>query len=231
MGASGGRQTTHTERGEDRAAHEEVEFFGGPDFMFGCRHVPAGVPIAAVLICSPLPYGTTAVYLPDARLGRHLARAGVVAQRFHYRGAGHSDGDPAARTLDSMADDARDALGHLRHRCGVELVGLVGTAAGATVAALVARDVPGAPVALWRPFEPAAPDQRLIDLLGTGARPLLVAAAGLGEGGGLADDVAYWRSHAFEVETVPPVDPLGRSDLVEATVAWLARHLAARGGV
>ena len=55
-----------------------------------------------------------------------------------------------------MADDARDALVHLRDQCGVEHVGLVGTAAGATVAALVARDVPGAPVALWRPFEPAS---------------------------------------------------------------------------
>jgi pimeloyl-ACP methyl ester carboxylesterase len=208
-------------------AHEEVEFFGGPDLVFGCRHVPDAPPVAGVVVCSPLPYGAMSVYLPDARLGRHLARAGVVVQRFHYRGTGHSDGDPAAITLDTMADDAHGALAHLRDQCGVERVGLVGTAAGATVAALLARDLPGAPVALWRPFEPAAPDHRLADLLGLSPRPLLVAGAGLTEPGGLADDIAHWRTRSFDVETVPPTGPSGGSGLVETTVSWLARRLTA----
>jgi alpha/beta superfamily hydrolase len=208
-------------------AHEEVEFFGGPDLVFGCRHTPEAPPVAGVVVCSPLPYGATTVYLPDARLGRHLARAGIVVQRFHYRGTGHSDGDPAAITLDTMADDARDALVHLRNQCGVGRVGVVGTAAGATVAALLARDLPGAPVALWRPFEPAAPDHRLMDLLGLGPRPLLVASAGLTEAGGLADDIAHWRSRSFDVETVPPSGPAGGPGLVETTVSWISRRLRA----
>jgi alpha/beta superfamily hydrolase len=225
VGGVDGRQMTDTER--VGAAHEEVELFGGPDLVFGCRHVPDEPPLAGVVVCSPLPYGATSVYLPDARLGRHLARAGIVAHRFHYRGTGHSDGDPAAITLGTMVDDARDALAHLRHRSGVEHVGLVGTAAGATVAALVARDLPGAPVALWRPFEPAAPDHRLMDLLGVGPRPLLVAAAGLAEPGGLADDIAHWRARSFDVETVPPVGPPGGPGIFETTVWWFVRHLAA----
>ena len=208
-------------------AHEEVEFFGGPDLVFGCRHVPDAPLVAAVVVCSPLPYGAMTVYLPDARLGRHLARSGVVAQRFHYRGTGHSDGDPAAITLDTMADDARDALVHLRNQCGVEHVGLVGTAAGATVAALLARDLPGAPVALWRPFEPAAPDHRLADLLGLSPRPVLVAGAGLTEAGGLADDIAHWRARSFDVETVAPTAQPRGPGLVETTVSWLVRHLTA----
>jgi alpha/beta superfamily hydrolase len=231
MGAIDGWRTTHTEgdeAGGDGGTHEEVEFFGGPDLVFGCRHVPNGIATAGVVVCSPLPYGAVTVYLPDARLGCHLARAGIVVQRFHYRGTGHSDGDPAAITLDTMADDARDALAHLRQRSGVERVAVVGTAAGATIAALVARELPGAPVALWRPFEPAAPDHRLVDLIGQGPRPVLVAAAGLDGAGGLADDVAYWRSKSFDVETVPPSALSGETALIETTVGWLVRHLSGK---
>jgi alpha/beta superfamily hydrolase len=218
------------ERDDTRAVHEEVEFFGGPDLIFGCRHVPRQPSLAGVVVCSPLPYHAGATYLADARLGRRLARSGVVVQRFHYRGTGHSDGDPAALTLEAMATDARAAIGQLQTRKGVEAVGLVGAAAGATVAALVARDMPGAPVALWEPFEPAAPDHRLTDLLGTGPRPLLVAAAGLGTPGELADDVAYWQARSFEVETVPPVDVPDGPGLVEATAAWLLQRLSPRNG-
>lgn len=221
-----GRELAGTDDRQVGAAHEEVELFGGPDLVFGCRHVPDEPPTAGVVVCSPVPYEGATLYLPDARLGRHLARAGIATQRFHYRGTGHSDGDPAAITLRTMVDDARDALAHLRHQCGVERVGLAGTAAGATVAALVAGELPGAPVALWRPFEPAAPDHRLVDLLGLGPRPLLVAAAGLAESGGLTDDIAHWRARAFDVETVPPVAPPGAPGLVETTVAWFVRHLA-----
>jgi alpha/beta superfamily hydrolase len=220
---------TDIQRHDVAFAHEEVELFGGPDLLFGCRHVPPIPATAGVVVCSPLPYGSGTVYLPDARLGRHLARAGIVAQRFHYRGTGHSDGDAAAITLDTMVEDARDALDHMRQRCGAENVGLVGVAAGATVAALLARDLPGAPVALWRPFEPAAPDHRLADLLGLSPRPLLVAAAGLAAGGGLADDVAHWRARSFDVETAPPSDLPGESGLVERTAAWFVRHLPMRG--
>jgi alpha/beta superfamily hydrolase len=234
VGAIDGRQATPATSGHERAVREEVEFFSGPDLVFGCRHIPLGGAVAGVVVCSPLPYQTGAAYLPDARLGRQLSRAGVVVQRFHYRGTGHSDGDPAGLTLDAMARDARDALAHLRHRCGVQQVGVVGTAAGAAVAALVARDLPGAPVALWEPFEPAAPDHSLTDLVGTGPRPLLMAAAGLGAGSevgaasGLADDVAAWRSLAFDVQIVPPVGAPGGPGLVETTAAWFVRHLPAR---
>lgn len=225
MNAIDGRQAAVTGPG-GHAVHEEVELFGGPDLVFGCRHVPSDGALAGVVVCSPLPYGADAPqHLPDLRLGRLLARAGLVVQRFHYRGTGNSDGDPAALSLDTMAGDAREALEHLRHRCGVERVALVGSAAGAAVAAAVARDMPGAPVALWRPFEPASPGQRLPDLLGSRPRPVLLAAAGVhGSGPGLADDVAHWRSQAFDVETVPATDEPG-AGMVEATAAWLVERL------
>lgn len=232
VGTIDGRQASMADRSRARSVREEVELFGGLDLVFGCRHMPVDGAWAGVLVCSPLPYEVGAAHLPDARLARLLARSGVAVQRFHYRGTGHSDGDPAAVTLEAMADDAREALQRLQDQSGVETVGFVGTAAGATVAALVARDVPGVPVALWRPFEPASPDHRLTDMLGTGARPVLVAAAGLAEAaGGLADDVAFWRSHAFDVVTVPPMDVPGGAGVVEATGEWLVDRLRARGRV
>jgi hypothetical protein len=232
VGTIDGRQASTADRERARSVREEVELFGGLDLVFGCRHVPVDGAWAGVLVCSPLPYEVGAAHLPDARLARLLARSGVAVQRFHYRGTGHSDGDPAAVTLEAMVDDAREALQRLQDQAGVESVGFVGTAAGATVAALVARDVPGVPVALWRPFEPAAPDHRLTDLLGTGARPLLVASSGLVESaGGLVDDVAFWRSHGFDVVTVPPVDVPGGAGVVEATGEWLVDRLRARGRV
>jgi hypothetical protein len=69
-----------------------------------------------------------------------------------------------------------------------------------------------------------------MDLIGQGPRPVLVAAAGLDGAGGLADDVAYWRSKAFDVETVPPVALSGETALIETTVGWLVRHLSAGVG-
>jgi alpha/beta superfamily hydrolase len=226
VGAIDGRGTVHAELGERHAVHEEVELFSGPDLVFGCRHVPSGGSVAGVVVCSPLPHRAGATHLPDARLARELARRGVVVQRFHYRGTGHSDGDPAALDLDSMAADTLDAVDHLRASTGVERLGLAGTAAGSVAAALVARELPGAPVALWEPFEPATPTSNLVDLLGSGARPLLVASAGLGPTGGLADDVTWWRSRGFPVDIVPPFDRADGHGVVETTAARFVDRLA-----
>jgi hypothetical protein len=54
-----------------------------------------------------------------------------------------------------------------------------------------------------------------------------VASTGLTEAGGLADDIAHWRSRSFDVETVPPSGPAGGPGLVETTVSWISRRLRA----
>ena len=78
--------------------HEEIEFFGETESLFGCRHMPASTDASAgVVICSPLFTDATVNSHREMRVGRWLARAGIVAQRFHYRGTGESDGDPPLR--------------------------------------------------------------------------------------------------------------------------------------
>jgi hypothetical protein len=132
--------------------HEEIEFFGETESLFGCRHMPASRDASAgVVICSPLFTDAPVNSHREMRVGRWLARAGIVAQRFHYRGTGESDGDPDKLSFATLLDDARQAAAHLRDHCGVERVGFLGSRISALVAARVARDFEGAPLALWQP--------------------------------------------------------------------------------
>jgi alpha/beta superfamily hydrolase len=132
--------------------HEEIELFGESESLFGCRHMPAsGHATAGVVICPPLFTDAAVNAHREMRIGRWLARAGIVVQRFHYRGTGESDGDPARVSFGSLVDDARLAAAHLRDHCGIDRIGFLGSRASALVAARLARDVEGAPLALWQP--------------------------------------------------------------------------------
>jgi alpha/beta superfamily hydrolase len=138
--------------GAGPGGHEEIELFGEVESMFGCRHMPAsGHAVAGVVVCSPLFIDADVNAHREMRIGRWLARAGIAVQRFHYRGTGESDGDPARMSFGSLVDDAREAAAHLRDHCGVERIGFLGSRVSALVAARVARDVEGAPLALWQP--------------------------------------------------------------------------------
>jgi alpha/beta superfamily hydrolase len=134
---------------------EEIDLFGSPEVVFGCRHLPAEASGGGVLVCLGPPFDTAVDEGRSARLARRLAAAGVVVQRFRSRGTWPSDGDPAELTFDRLVDDARSALDLLRDRTGVRQVAFVGARFGALVAARLARDVPGAPVVLWSPVPDA----------------------------------------------------------------------------
>jgi alpha/beta superfamily hydrolase len=138
------------------AVREEIDLFGGPDRLFGCRHVPAVASGAGVLVCLGAPSDGPVDEGRAARLGRRLAEAGVAVQRFHYRGAWPSDGDPRIVGFDTLVEDAARALDLLRDRADVRRVAFVGARLGALVAARVARAASGAAVALWAPV----PDPR-----------------------------------------------------------------------
>lgn len=142
----------------------EIELFGGPEQLFGCRHLPPdGQARAVVVVCSSGPADAGLDVEREARLGRSLARAGVVAQRFHYRGTGESDGDPAGLGFDRLVDDARRALALVRDRCPGAPVGVVGVRLGALVAARVCRGEPGVPLAMWQPaVDPRAVVERAV---------------------------------------------------------------------
>ncbi|MGH8824607.1 MAG: serine aminopeptidase domain-containing protein [Jiangellaceae bacterium] len=152
MGELVARGSTVAERVDDElGVREEVEFFGGTQRVFGCRHLPVGAVAGGLVVCSPILSDFGANYLREVRLARRLAASGVAVQRFHPRGSGHSDGDRLDLTLDSMADDAAAAVERLRQRCGVSTVALLGTRFGALVAAAAARELVSAPVVLWEP--------------------------------------------------------------------------------
>lgn len=138
------------------AVREEIDLFGGPDRLFGCRHLPAVASGAGVLVCLGAPSEGPVDDGRAARLGQRLAEAGVAVQRFHYRGAWPSDGDPRIVGFDTLVEDAARALDLLRDRAAVRRVAFVGARLGALVAARVARAEPRAAVALWAPV----PDPR-----------------------------------------------------------------------
>ena len=137
---------------------EEVRFFG-PDRlkMFGCLHLPAGDPVGGVVICSSI----QAEFLKNLRrevlLGRALSQRGIAAVRWHYRGAGNSDGSSEDMTFDTMHADTEAATRLLQDATGVKQLAFAGTRWGGLVAATVAAGHPGAPLALW---EPAADSSR-----------------------------------------------------------------------
>ncbi|HMG43701.1 MAG TPA: hypothetical protein VK611_20385 [Acidimicrobiales bacterium] len=135
--------------------NEEIELIGGAQgegLVFGCRHMPAaGGATSGVVICPPVLGDAAVNYQREARLGRWLARAGVACQRFHYRGTGDSDRVDGGMSFASLVADARRATDELRERCGIERIGFLGTRIGALVAARVAADFDGAPLAVWQP--------------------------------------------------------------------------------
>jgi acetyl esterase/lipase len=135
----------------DGAVRDEVDVFGWPEQMLGCRHMPTAGARAGVVVCLPAPLDAAVDDGRAARLGRRLARSGVAVQRFHYRGSPASDGDPTAVTFEALVADARRAAELLAERTGVERIGLVGARLGALVAARLGRDRPGAPMVLWEP--------------------------------------------------------------------------------
>lgn len=130
----------------------EAGFFGsnGPR-LFGCLHSTSGAPTAGVIVCSPLHAAFAKNYRNEVLLARRLADRGVSVLRFHYRGQGHSDGEPSETTLGTLIDDSLRALEHLQLRTGAGRVGFVGCRLGGLVAAAAGSLSAGAPLVLWEP--------------------------------------------------------------------------------
>lgn len=129
---------------------EEVAFFGGSERLFGVTYTPAD-PSVGVVICSPIHAELLRNYYREVVLARALARAGYAVQRFQYRGSGHSDGDPADETFESLLADAETASARLVETTGVDRLVFVGTRLGAALAAVAARSKGGAALAMWEP--------------------------------------------------------------------------------
>ena len=136
---------------------EIAEFFGsGAERLFGFIHLPPDQAEGVLVVCSPLYAEFTRNYRREVLIGRQLAGRGIAVQRFHYRGTGNSDGDPDALMIDSMIEDAALSAQQVIGVAGVKRVAFFGTRMGALVAAAVAREFEGSPLALWDPVVDAS---------------------------------------------------------------------------
>jgi alpha/beta superfamily hydrolase len=105
----------------------------------GALHFPAATPAPGVVVCHPHPqYGGDMENNVVLAACQALAGRGIVALRFNFRGAGHSQG--AFDQGRGEQEDVRAALAHLSELPEVDAkrVGLIGYSFGATVAAEVA---------------------------------------------------------------------------------------------
>jgi alpha/beta superfamily hydrolase len=105
----------------------------------------------AVVICSPIGNEQIQNHSRELELARVLAGAGVVVRRFHFRGAGDSDGRADEMTLESMREDAVATARELLERPDVDRLAFVGTRFASLVAAAAARELDAAALALWEP--------------------------------------------------------------------------------
>lgn len=119
--------------------------------MFVYLHLPAADALGGLAICSSLGDEFRRNYRREVLLGRRLAEQGIATVRFHYRGYGSSQGDPAEASLDTMIEDAREAVDVLRREVASPALAYLGTRWGGLVAAAASRSRPEAPLALWDP--------------------------------------------------------------------------------
>ncbi len=145
-----GRQSI---RRDPRSGATEIASFSGPhdNLRFSITHLPARNAWAGVVVCSPIKYEHMKFYRVEVALARTLVNHGIAVQRFHYRGAGHSDGANGAMTYGSMLEDALAGADRLRMEAGVARLAFVGTRVGALVAAAAAARFERAPLLLWEP--------------------------------------------------------------------------------
>jgi exosortase A-associated hydrolase 1 len=132
-----------------------LRFPCGGECLYGVLSLPApGVAPAArgVLIVVGGPQVRTGSHRQFTLLARSLARAGIPAMRFDYRGMGDSEG--AARDFEQVQDDLRAALDcFLAQAPGMQEVVLWGLCDGATAAAMYAPgDARVAGLALLNPW-------------------------------------------------------------------------------
>ena len=136
----------------ETGVRDEVTYFGDREpLMFCALQLPPGEVRGAVISCPSVHAELIKSYRKDVLLGRTLAAAGVAVMRFHYRGAGNSDGSNEDLTLDTMIAGVDEVRGILARRIGLERFTYVGTRLGSYPAAAAAEADPGAPLVLWSP--------------------------------------------------------------------------------
>jgi len=105
-----------------------------------------------VLLCHGFTASRNESHWIFVKLARALAKSGIAAYRFDFRGSGESTGEFSTMTIRREIGDARAALGLLAGEAGIDRsrLGLLGLSLGGCVAAnLAARDARVRSLALW----------------------------------------------------------------------------------
>jgi hypothetical protein len=138
---------------------EDAGFYGTPgNRVFGVSYRPAGSAAAGsaaagepVLICPPLLSEFDQSYSVCVSLGRELARRGVPAFSFHYRGTGHSDGEAADLSLETMREDMATTAERIAGETGRRDPVVVATRLSAIAAASAPAEIGAQRLVLWEP--------------------------------------------------------------------------------
>ena len=138
-----------TRSDEKHGVVEEAGFFAGG--LFGVSYKPTAGTHGAVVICPAILSEYDHTYSIDVSLARALAARGIAVHRLHYRGSGHSDGEPSEMTFERMFEDALAATARFAAEVGVEQPLILGVRFGSLVAAAVADACGGSPLVLWEP--------------------------------------------------------------------------------
>lgn len=175
--------------------------------IYGMLHLPQGSgPCPAVVLLHGFTGHRSESHFIFTKQARHLARHGIAALRFDFRGSGESEGDFADMTIEGEISDAVAALDWLSARPEIDpaRLGVLGLSLGGLVAACLAgRDSRVRALVLW-----AAP-ANLADVFTKGAenapRPPMPQPKGVDIGGLVV-------GHAFirEVMTIRPLDEIRR---------------------
>ena len=123
--------------------------------LFGVLHEPgAAAALPAFVFCHP--FGEEKLWTHRVFVGfaRRLAEKGHAVLRFDYMGNGDSDGEFRESSVTTARSDVRCAIELVRRRTGADRVALLGLRFGATIASLVAEELPEPEIdrlILWAP--------------------------------------------------------------------------------
>ncbi|MFH0953464.1 MAG: alpha/beta fold hydrolase [Verrucomicrobiota bacterium] len=138
-----------------------VVFKSGGQQVVGMLHLPARREgrVPAVVFFHGFTGTKVEAHQLFVKTARALARAGIAALRFDFRGSGDSAGSFSTMTVSGELKDARAALRYLRGQRWVDprRIGIVGMSMGGMIAAIVLAGDPAIrAAALWAPV--AHPD-------------------------------------------------------------------------